>query len=262
MESQIELIKIHEHHNKRLVDARELHAFLGSKQEFPAWIKSRIEKYGFIDGQDYTTFDKIIKRGNRSGASKRMEYALTLDMSKEVCMVENNDKGRQARLYFIAKEKEANSKTVALPSRKELAMMVLQAEEQIEQLALVNTKQEKIINVLAPKAEIYDKAMETSGLYEIGKVAKLLNLPFGRNILCRKLREDGYFFKNTNEPIQYYIANNFFDYKKKEIEVTKKDGTQYKMIVYKKWVTTKGLELIAKTYGSYKGEGIQKALSF
>ncbi|MEM1138109.1 MAG: antA/AntB antirepressor family protein [Bacteroidota bacterium] len=96
----MELIKIYQ---GNLVDARELHNFLGSKQEFANWIRNRIKRYGFEEGQDYTSFDKFIKR--EKGGSKRTEYALTLNMAKELAMVENNEKGRQARRYFIEAEK-------------------------------------------------------------------------------------------------------------------------------------------------------------
>ena len=94
----MELIKIY---NGKLVDARELHTFLGSKQDFSDWIKNRIKKYGFEDGKDYS-----IKLWNNTGlrGKPKKEYALTLNMAKELAMVENNQKGKQARRYFIEAE--------------------------------------------------------------------------------------------------------------------------------------------------------------
>lgn len=85
---------------EQVVSARDLHEFLESKQEFSNWIKGRISKYGLIEGQDFITFDRIIKR------SKATEYALTIDAAKELAMVEGNDKGKQARQYFIQCEKQ------------------------------------------------------------------------------------------------------------------------------------------------------------
>lgn len=93
-----ELIKITEQNGKRAVNARELHQFLESKQEFANWIKGRVEKYGFVENQDYISFDILVKRD--IGSSIRKEYALSLDMAKELSMVENNEKGRQARKYL------------------------------------------------------------------------------------------------------------------------------------------------------------------
>lgn len=102
-----ELIKITEHDGKRAVNARELHQFLESKQDFSTWIKSRVEKYEFVEGQDFCSFHKIVER--ETGATTRIEYALTIDMAKELSMVENNEKGRMARKYFIECEKIANT---------------------------------------------------------------------------------------------------------------------------------------------------------
>jgi anti-repressor protein len=74
------------------VNARELHAHLESKQEFANWIKSRIEQYDFVEGVDFTV-DKFI-----NGRSTSIDYHITLDMAKELSMVERNVKGREARL--------------------------------------------------------------------------------------------------------------------------------------------------------------------
>ena len=81
----------------KTVNARELHAFLESRQEFANWIKSRIADFGFIDGQDFLT---ILSKTPNSGRPSR-EYYISLDMAKELSMVERNDKGRQARRYFL-----------------------------------------------------------------------------------------------------------------------------------------------------------------
>ena len=81
-------------------DARELHTFLNSEQEFANWIKNRITQYGFLENQDY-----IIKT-TYTGRRPRKEYFITLNMAKELCMVENNAKGKEARQYFIKCEQE------------------------------------------------------------------------------------------------------------------------------------------------------------
>jgi len=99
-----ELIKITKHEGKQAVSARELHGFLESKRDFSNWIKDRIDKYGLIEEVDFT-LAKIVERG-KSGAQTKIEYALTLDCAKELAMVEGNEKGRQARRYFIACEKK------------------------------------------------------------------------------------------------------------------------------------------------------------
>ena len=85
------------------VNARDLWKFLESKQEFANWIKDRIRKYGFLQGIDFTV-DKIIN-GENKGRFASNEYLISLDMAKELAMVENNERGRQARQYFIEVEK-------------------------------------------------------------------------------------------------------------------------------------------------------------
>ena len=85
---------------QKLVNARELHEFLGSKRQFANWIQERLEHYGFSEGEDYTSFNKIVKRGS-GGGTIRIEYLLTIDTAKELAMVENTEKGRLIRKYFI-----------------------------------------------------------------------------------------------------------------------------------------------------------------
>lgn len=85
------------------VNARELHAFLGSKRQFADWINERIQKYGFVENQDFVIFSQNCEKPK--GGRPAKEFALTLDMAKELAMVENNDKGREARRYFIECEK-------------------------------------------------------------------------------------------------------------------------------------------------------------
>lgn len=86
------------------VNARDLHAFLEVGKDFSTWVKDRIEQYGFQEGQDFVThlFPNIGEKGQ--GRPTR-EYALALDMAKELAMVERTDKGKQARQYFIECER-------------------------------------------------------------------------------------------------------------------------------------------------------------
>lgn len=95
-------------------DARELHAFLGVRRDFSHWIKERIDRYEFVEGEDFVKTPcspNLASRKNQalnliSGAN-RIDYLLTLDMAKEVSMVENNAQGHQARRYFISCERQA-----------------------------------------------------------------------------------------------------------------------------------------------------------
>jgi anti-repressor protein len=110
------------------VNARDLHANLEVKRDFSTWIKGRIEHYGFEAGRDYITATNLsspnlvsssfahlpglaealaqAERASHGGArpQKIIDYHLTLDMAKELAMIENTPKGRAARRYFIAAE--------------------------------------------------------------------------------------------------------------------------------------------------------------
>ena len=81
-------------------NAETLFKFLVINSKFADWIKNRITQYGFIENQDY------IVKTTYTGRRPRKEYFVALDMAKELCMVENNDKGKEARRYFIKCEKE------------------------------------------------------------------------------------------------------------------------------------------------------------
>jgi len=235
----LELIRIQRYNNQNLVDARELHLFLEVQTRFNDWIINRIEKYDFIESQDYISFTENLVNGGR-----KVEYGLTIDMAKELSMVENNDRGREARRYFIQKEKEASVPKISTPSRKELAKWVIQQEEEIERLCLVGHNQEKTINALAPKAELMQRVLDTNTMIDIGQSAKILGLPYGRNTLFSKLREAGIFFKNRNEPKQEYIDRGYF--KLKETFIERVDHPSFAVI--KVLVSQKGLEFLATIF--------------
>jgi len=223
-----ELIRIHHRNNQRLVDARELHEFLESKQEFANWIKNRINQYGFIGDQDYVSFDKIIKR--ETGASVRVEYGLTLDMAKELSMVENNEKGKIARKYFIEKEKEASVRLDTI-TRKDLARMLLDSEEAKERLEAENQKQAGLILKQAPKVLFADSVMASKQSVLIRDLAKILRqngIKTGQNRLFAKLRAMGYLCQwgeSYNQPSQRSMELGLFEIKKNVMN--QPDGTVF-----------------------------------
>lgn len=89
-----------------LVNAKDLHEFLGVETKFRDWIKRRIADYGFTQAVDFCEISNLSNRGFWPAEGK--DYLLSVDMAKELCMVERNDKGRQARRYFIEMEKWRN----------------------------------------------------------------------------------------------------------------------------------------------------------
>lgn len=88
------------------VNARDLHSFLKVGRDFSNWIKGRISQYVFIENQDFILIRQNGRINGKGGDRRSVEYHLTLDMAKELAMVENNEEGRKIRRYFIRCEKE------------------------------------------------------------------------------------------------------------------------------------------------------------
>lgn len=123
------------------VNARDLYAFLGVKDDFSTWIKGRVESFDFVENQDFVTFPENSGKGR-----PRIEYALSLDMAKELSMVERNAKGKEARQYFIECERRAKSAS-ALPTdpMSLLKLSLAVHEEQSKRLSAVE-EQVQFIN--------------------------------------------------------------------------------------------------------------------
>lgn len=101
-----ELIKIVTNkQGQNCVSARELHGGLGVTERFQHWFDKKVEKYGFVCDEDFTSVKKFTVVNN--GAKKVLQdYVITIDMAKELCMLQNNDLGKKFRKYFIECEKK------------------------------------------------------------------------------------------------------------------------------------------------------------
>lgn len=117
------------------INARELHGFLESKQDFSTWIKNRIEQYGFSENIDYLSLHNFVEQTR--GGQNRIDYIISIDMAKELSMVERNEKGKEARKYFIECEKK-----LKVNSKPMTAMQILET-----QLAIMKEHEARIIEV-------------------------------------------------------------------------------------------------------------------
>ena len=124
------------------VNARELHSFLEVGKVFAAWIQDRIQQFLFIENQDFIVISESGKNPNGGRPSK--EYFLTLDMAKELSMVERNQKGKEARQYFIRCEKRAQQPQWNIPQTLPEALRL--AAEQAEQVVIltIENKQQQV----------------------------------------------------------------------------------------------------------------------
>ena len=98
---------------QQLVSARELHEKLileeGKEERFSQWFKRHLQ-YGFEEGVDYMECKKIYAANQYGGEKELIDYAMTIEMAKEICMLQKSDKGREFRKYFIECEKIAKNK--------------------------------------------------------------------------------------------------------------------------------------------------------
>lgn len=159
------------------VNARDLHAFLEVGKVFGAWITERISQFDFVENQDFIVVSEIGK--NPKGGRPSKEYHLSLDMAKELSMVERNEKGKQARQYFIDCERKAKAAhtlaaqpvdmTQALNDKTFLRTALLTYTEKVMALEEEN-------KTLTPKAAALDRISTADGMICITVAAKYLQV--------------------------------------------------------------------------------------
>jgi len=196
-----ELIRIEEKEGRKTVNARELYAFLEVQSKFADWFKNRSEKYDFFNDIDFVTVSKNLENGGRT-----KEYFLSIEMAKELSMVENNEKGRQARKYFIECEKKLKQ-VFQIPQNFSESLRML--ADQVDK----NERQSRQIEDQAPKVDFYDRIIDSKTAINIQEVAGVLNVKgYGRNNLFKFLRESGILnFKNI--PYRQFIEAGYFEVK-------------------------------------------------
>ena len=101
---------------QQTVNARELHKFLESKQDFSTWIKKKLERLRLQVDKDYVIVPQIYGTAN-GGFAERLEYFITLDTAKHIAMMENTDRGFEVRDYFITCEKKLREVAKPQPAR-------------------------------------------------------------------------------------------------------------------------------------------------
>lgn len=122
------LINVVYDNDRITVSARELHGFLGIESNFTTWFR-RMCEYGFEQEIDFIPF---LEKSN--GGRPSTDYQLTIEMAKEISMIQRNEKGKQARQYFIACEKKLSSKQYKLPtSPKEILALIVADNEERDQ---------------------------------------------------------------------------------------------------------------------------------
>jgi anti-repressor protein len=208
-----ELIKINTNENDITLSGRELHEFLEIKTEYKKWF-SRMIEYGFTENVDYQRVTQ--KCPTLGGVQEIVDHEIKLDMAKEIAMIQRNEKGKQARKYFLEVEKAWNSPEMIMKRALEIA------NKRVENLQLENTQQKQIIGELKPKADYTDIILKNKGLVTITQIAKDYGL--SGQALNDKLHE---------LKIQYKIGEQWLLYSKyhakgythsETIPITRKNG--------------------------------------
>lgn len=220
-----EIIKVN--FENETVSARDLYESVNNgKERFSKWFDRQLQ-YGFIEGEDYSNpFQKVRvqKEGNRNVEREVEDYDLSIDMAKQICMVQKTDKAKQVRQYLIQLEKAWNSPEAVM------ARALQMANNTIENLKLTIEEQR-------PLVEFANKVSNSSNLIDMGKMAKLLkdeNINIGRNRLFEWLRKKEILMRN-NIPYQRYIDGGYFQVKESTFETPY--GTKTQQITF---VTGKG----------------------
>lgn len=163
-----ELIKITTNEvGEPTVLGRELHEFLGVTTRYNDWFPRMVE-YGFTEGKDFNLLknEQVRFEGNREVTRELIDHLLTIDMAKEICMIQRTEVGKQARQYFIQVEKDYNS------PEKIMARALRIAEKELSTLRLETKVQAQQIAELQPKATYYDLILQCPCLLSVTEIAK------------------------------------------------------------------------------------------
>ena len=208
-----ELIKVTYDTDRPAVSARDLHDFLEVGARYNDWFP-RMCEYGFTEGEDYYSF--LSNRVDGLSGKPRQDAVLTIDMAKEICMIQRNEKGKQARQYFLQIEKDWNS------PEKVMARALQIAETKLKTL-------ETKVAADAPKVLFADAVSASRTSILVGELAKILKqngVEIGPHRLFAWLRENGYLIRRNgsdfNMPTQRSMELGLFTVK--ETAITRSDG--------------------------------------
>lgn len=226
-----ELIKINYESDRPTVLARDLHEFLEVKTAYKDWFP-RMCEYGFAEGEDYCSF--LSDRSDGLPGKPRQDAQLTIDMAKEICMLQRNEKGKQARQYFLQLERKWNSPEAVM------SRALRMAEERLERFKAINANLSVQNAIMQPKAEYFDGLCDRESLTGIRETAKLLGLK--QNDFLKWLIDHKYIYRDKRGrlmPYAEHVDSGLFTVK--ETYNDKTDWTGVQMLI-----TVKGKERFLK----------------
>ena len=188
-----ELIKINHDSDRPTVLGRDLHEMLEVKTDYKDWFP-RMCEYGFIDGTDFSSF-----LSESTGGRPKQNHQITIEMAKEISMLQRTDKGKEARQYFINLEKAWNTPELVMARALKLAdVRIKSLETQIEE-------QKPLILF----AETVTKSCDNILMRDMAKLCCDQNINIGEKRLYKILRKED-ILMSDNTPYQSYIDRQYF----------------------------------------------------
>lgn len=211
-----ELIPINYEGEQPTVSARELHTGLEITDRFSRWFE-RMSAYGFSEGNDFTSVKSSTLVNN--GAEREItDYRISIDMAKQICMIQRSEKGRQYRQYFLDLEKAWNT------PEQIFARALKMADQTIANLKDTNKSLVEKIEADRPKTIFADAVSTSHTSILIGDLAKLIcqnGVQTGQKRLFQWMRDNGYLMKSGasyNMPMQRYIEQGLFEVKESSVQ--------------------------------------------
>ncbi len=219
-----ELLRVNYDSDRITLSARELHEFLGIKTSFKDWFP-RMCEYGFNESQDFNPLknERVQFEGDRQVKRTVQDYQITLDMAKEIAMIQRSEKGKQIRQYFLELERKWNSPEAVMNRALEYSRKQVQALLQTnEKLELENKMKDQQLNELKPKADYYDQILQSKSLVLISQIAK--DYGYGAPTMNKKLHELGVQYKQGGQWLLYSKYQNKGYTHSRTINITRSDG--------------------------------------
>lgn len=212
-----ELIKIEVKNNQQLVSGRELHKFLEIKTPYTQWFE-RMCDYGFVENTDYILVSQKSESSNITGVKVVQDHLMTLNMAKEISMLQRNKKGKQARIYFIKCEEAWNSPEMILARANQIQSHMI--EDYTKKIELLENK----VKEDKPKVIFADAVATSQSSILIGDLAKLIKqngVNTGQKRLFNYMRENGFLIKQKGEsynmPTQKSMDMELFEIKERTV---------------------------------------------
>lgn len=216
-----ELIKVNYENDRPTVSARELHEFLEVKTEYRHWFP-RMCEYGFTENVDFNPVknDQVQNEGSRMVTRSMDDAQLTIEMAKEICMLQRNDKGKQARQYFINLEKAWNTPEMVM------SRALRMAENNLKNVMRENSQLTVAVQTMQPKAEYFDELVNRNLLTNFRETAKQLGVK--QKAFINFLLDKKYLYRDKRGRLMPYADKNngLFEIKESFNDKTEWAGTQ------------------------------------